>query len=382
MSAKTRKPVGRRLRAKKKKHAASLKARFQRESIWHKLALIVVCVVFFFVSVMYGISQWYIAKHRNDPLQIGMTFVPSYARYYGLDPKETMQAIIDDLGIKRLRLVSYWDKGEPTPGTYNFNDLDWQMKLAEANDVKVSLAIGLRQPRWPECHLPKWAAGQSVDEWAPQLNKYIEAVVNRYKDSSALQSYQLENEYFLDVFGECTDFSRDRLISEYNLVKSLDPHRPLIVSMSNNAIGTPIGEPTPDMWAISVYKRVWDKTITKRYFEYPIPAWYYGFRAGWVELTRGKNSFIHELQTEAWLPDNGNFKMNSVSSIDEQNKSLNPERLKDRIEYGRATGMRTFDLWGGEWWYWRKVKAGDPSLWNTAKDEITRIQLEDSLRGR
>jgi hypothetical protein len=136
------------------------------------------------------------------------------------------------------------------------------------------------------------------------------------------------------------------------------------------------------MWAISVYKRVWDKTITKRYFEYPIPAWYYGVRAGWVELTRGKNSFIHELQTEAWLPDNGNFKMNSVSSIDEQNKSLNPERLKDRIEYGRATGMRTFDLWGGEWWYWRKVKAGDPSLWNTAKDEITRIQLEDSLRGR
>lgn len=379
MPAKSRKTLKSRARARKQRHSASFKHWYKHSKLWQKISLWLLALLILLTGVMYGIGQWYIARHKSEPLRIGMTFVPTYARYYGLDPQETMQAMIDELDIRRLRLVSYWDKGEPTPGTYDFSDLDWQMKKAEANNVKVSLAIGLRQPRWPECHLPKWAEGQSVNEWSPKLNEYITAVVNRYKDSPVLDSYQLENEYFLDVFGDCPDFSRDRLISEYNLVKSLDPNRTLIVSMSNNAIGTPINEPTPDMFAISVYKRVWDKTITKRYFEYPIPAWYYAFRAGWVELTRDRNSFIHELQAEAWLPDDKGYRMNDIGSIPEQNKSLNPERLVDRIEYGKATGMRTFDLWGGEWWYWRKTKANDPSLWDAAKEEISKLQTQDDL---
>lgn len=139
--------------------------------------------------------------------------------------------------------------------------------------------------------------------------------------------------------------------------------------MSNNAIGTPIGQPTPDEWAISVYKRVWDKTLTKRYFEYPIPAWYYAFRAGWTEITRHHNSFIHELQAEAWAPNDLGLKDTSLA---EQNKSLDAQRLKDRFAYGEATGMRKVDLWGVEWWYWRKVHFGDDSLWKVAKDEYAK----------
>jgi hypothetical protein len=189
----------------------------------------------------------------------------------------------------------------------------------------------------------------------------------------ALESYQLENEYFLKVFGICTDFDRNRLISEFNLVKSLDSQHRLVVSMSNNAIGTPIGQPTPDEWSISVYKRVWDKTITKRYFEYPIPAWYYAFRAGWTLLTRGHDSFIHELQAEAWLPDGYSIKDAPISEL---YKSMNPERLRDRLKYGEATGMRTIDAWGVEWWYQMKVKRHQPELWNVAIQEFTRINQD------
>jgi beta-galactosidase GanA len=280
--------------------------------------------------------------------------------------------MINDLGFKRLRLVTYWKIGEPEEGTYDFSEFDWQMKLAEEKGVKVSLSLGLRQPRWPECHLPTWAMGKPVSEWEPQLKAYIRAIVERYKHSPALDSYQLENEYFLKVFGECPDFSRQRLVDEYNLVKSIDPDHTLVVSMSNNAIGTPIYAPTPDEWAISIYKRVWDKTLTKRYFEYPIPAWYYGFRAGWTELTRHRNSFIHELQAEAWVPDNlGTIK---DVSVEEQDKSMDAARLHDRFEYGRATGMKTFDMWGVEWWYWRKQMKNDPSLWNAAKEEIAKTE--------
>ena len=75
------------------------------------------------------------------------------------------------------------------------------------------------------------------------------------------------------------------------------------------------------------------------------------------------------------MPDG--YKINKIEHIPEQNKSMNAERLKDRFRYGEKTGLRAMDTWGVEWWYWRKVEAGDASLWNTAKAEITRINREN-----
>lgn len=247
----------------------------------HKTTVIVLSLIALSIGTMYGIAQWYIHSQADKPLVMGTSFIPDYARGFGLDPKETLDAFIDDLGVKRLRYVGYWKTIEKEPGVYDFSELDWQMKKAEENDVKVTLALGLRQPRWPECHPPSWAdTSQPVDQWYPQLKTFIGKVVERYKGSPALESYQLENEYFLDVFGECQNFDRDRLIDEYAYVKQLDPTRPVIISRSNNALGTPINEPTPDAYGVSVYKRVWDRTFTYRYLEYPFPAWFYGFLAG------------------------------------------------------------------------------------------------------
>lgn len=325
-----------------------------------------------FTATAYGISRWYMIKHADEPMQIGVTFIPDYARYFGLDPKETLAATIDELGVTRLRLVTYWKNGEPINDQYNFDEFDWQMKMAEEKGVKVSLAIGLRQPRWPECHAPEWAQQMPMDQWSVELKEYMTAVIQRYQTSPALESYQLENEFFMDVFGICPDFSRERLVDEFNLVKSLDTTHPVIISRSNNWVGIPINEPQPDQFGISVYKRVWDSTITKRYFEYPMPPWFYGFLAGAGEIFTGKDMIIHELQAEAWLP--AGFAINNPNDVAEMSKSMNPERLKDRIKYGADSGMRTMDLWGAEWWYWQKVKVGDPSLWNAAQEEIAKLQ--------
>lgn len=350
------------------------KTRFFRNLVFGILIIILGAT-----ASMYAIAQYYIAKHANEPVVIGATFSPSYARSFGLDPQETMDAVIHDLGIKRLRLVSYWNKGEPSPGIYDFSELDWQFKKAEENGIEVSLALGLRQPRWPECHMPKWAEDEPKEVWAEQLKTYMGKVIDRYKDSPALKSYQLENEYFLSVFGECPDHSRERLVDEFNFVKSKDSSKPLIVTRSNNAVPSwPIGQPRADINGASIYKRVWDKTVTNRYFEYPVPAWFYAFLAGGAELTTGRNTFIHELQMEAWLPDNKGYGrtihlMNDVASIHEQNKSLNAGRLTQRFDYALGTGMRTMDVWGVEWWYWRKEIAKDPSLWNTAKERISEL---------
>ena len=353
-----------------KPHAVRAKGWWQRRPLYQKILAWIIAILLTIVGCMYGIASWYIAKHADEPMHVGVTFIPTYARSFGLDAQETMQAMIDDLGMRRFRLVSYWDEIESTKGQYDFTDLDWQFKKAEESGSKVSLAIGLRQPRWPECHMPTWAKSEPSQQWYGELNNYMTAVVNRYKGNPALESYQLENEFFLEVFGKCTDFNRQRLIDEYDMVKKLDPGHPLIVSRSNNALGFPVGKPQPDEFGISVYKRVWDKTVTKRYFEYPFPAWFYAFLAGGGELLTGKDMIIHELQAEAWLPEGYSFQ---TASAEEQYKSMNPARLHDRFEYGRATGMHTMDLWGAEWWYWRKVKFNDPGLWDAAKDEVKRL---------
>jgi len=348
-----------------KPHTAKAHGWYRARNILEKIAIWIILIIFVVISCMYGIARWYIATNASKPMHAGVTFIPRYAEHFDLDPKQTMHAMIDELGVRQFRLVSYWDDYEKSPGKYDFTELDWQFRYAEAANAKISLAIGLRQPRWPECHMPSWAADKPMDVWLPQLKNYMKVVIDRYKTSPALESYQLENEYFLEVFGICPDHSRDRLIDEFNFVKAADPDHPVIISRSNNAIGFPTGKPRPDEFAVSIYKRVWDKTITKRYFEYPFPAWFYGFLAGTGKILTGKDLIIHELQAEPWAPVD-----TKQASLAEQDKSLDAQRLRDRFEYGRATGMREMYLWGAEWWYWRKVKFNDTSTWDVAREEF------------
>jgi hypothetical protein len=356
-----------------KPHAIRAHGWYKSKNIFQKILIWFFVLLTLVVGTSYGIARWYIWHNQDKPLRAGVTFVAPYARHLDLDPQQTMQALIDEMGVRQFRLVSYWNIHEPEKDKYDFSELDWQFRYAEAANAKVSLAIGLRQPRWPECHMPTWAMDMEMREWLPHLKEYMRVVIERYKDSPALESYQLENEFFMKVFGDCPDHTRERLVEEYEFVKQLDPSKPVIISRSNNAAGLPLYAPRPDLFAVSIYKRVWDKTITKRYFEYPFPAWFYGLLAGAGELVTGRDMIIHELQAEPWAPTG-----TKEASLEEQDKSLNPTRLRDRFRYGEATGMREMYLWGAEWWYWRKVKHNDSGVWDVAKEEFNRINRENA----
>lgn len=360
----------------KQSHISNLTSacgRYWRKSWWHKLISIVMVIIILLVGSMYGIAEWYIHSQASHPLQQGVSFIPDYAASLGLNPKETMDALLN-INVRQFRLTSYWSDIEQQPGRYDFSQLDWEFQKAESRHAKIILTVGLRQPRWPECHAPSWVNISASDsQWQPQLETYMQKVIERYKNSPSLQSYQLENEYFLKGFGICPDatMSRQRLIDEYNLVKKADPSHPVIIGRSNNAIGLPLGQPQPDEFSISIYKRVWDAGVTHRYLEYPYPAWYYGFLAGLQKIATHKNMMIGELQAEAW-PSRGQTIQSA--SLSEQNKSLDAKRLKGRFEYGRGTGMRQMELWGGEYWYYRKAILHDPSLWNVARQEFNSNQ--------
>ncbi|HEY1645073.1 MAG TPA: hypothetical protein VGF75_01665 [Candidatus Saccharimonadales bacterium] len=340
---------------------------YWRKNLWHKIKMVIFIFILVIVGTMYGIARWYIYTQESTPLQLGVSFIPDYAESLGLNPQQTMKALID-IGVKQFRLVSYWNDMEPEPGVYNFSTLDWEMSYAEQAHAKVILVVGLRQPRWPECFAPSWAANEPQSVWQPQLETFMSKVVERYKNNPALQSWQLENEYFLKGFGICSNYSRSRLVSEFNLVSKDDPNHPIIIGRSNNAIGFPVGQPQPtNEFSVSVYKRVWDGGVTHRYLEYPYPAWYYAFLAGFEKIFLHKNMIIGELQAEAWPPHGQTI---TSTSLAEQNKSINATRLINRFKYGEATGMRDIVLWGAEYWYYRDVKLHDPSLWNVAKQEF------------
>lgn len=349
-----------------------------RKSLWRKILTSLITIFLVMLGGMYGIAEWYIHQHANQPLELGATFISSYASDLGVDPHQTLQAILEPtsqggLGMKSVRLVSYWNNIEPTPGKYDFSGLDWQFALANQYGAKVSLAIGLRQPRWPECHIPDWASSEPKSAWESQLNNFIVAVINHYKDNPALQSYQLENEFFMKIFGQCSNFDRSRLVAEAKLVKATDPTHTLIISRSDNWVGVPVRQPTPDEFGISVYKRVYDYHFTRRYVEYPLPPWYYAFLAGAEKLISGKDMMIHELQAEPWLK-SGPIQSSTQA---EQAKSMTPELLKNRITYAEDTGMKTIELWGAEYWYWQKTKQNNPQYWSIVQQAVDAANMHN-----
>ena len=340
---------------------------FWKRGLWQKLFIVLIAALVGLMVVMYGISRWYTASVADQPREYGVTFIADYARSLGLDADETLDAIIFDLDIDRLRLVSYWNKIEATEGNYDFSELDAQFAKAETAGLDVSLTIGLRQPRWPECHVPDWVNLDKPELWEPKLEAFLAAVVSRYEHSPSLDSWQLENEYFLDAFGECPIPNRDRLQREYDLVKQLDAAHPIVMSRKNNYPAIALRGPLPDQVGVSVYRRVWDGNFTKRYFTYPLPAWYYGAVAGVQKIFTGRESVLHEMQMEPW-PAAGQFVRDAT--LDEQDKSFKAEDFESRVKFAENTGLRTIDFWGAEWWYWRMIEKGDPSFWNEAKEHL------------
>ncbi|MDQ3123145.1 MAG: hypothetical protein M3Q14_00450 [bacterium] len=290
--------------------------------------------------------------------EFGVSFSVKYAREMGVDPRDCLTAALEVLGIKRLRLMSYWDEHEKTQGKYDFKELDWQIKLAEKHGASVSLCLGLRQPRWPESHWPQWALGQPDELWQPALLKFIAAVLNRYKLFKCIESYQLENEALLRSFGTNGNYDRNRLKREFALVKQLDPSRPVIMSTSDSG-GIPIFGPKPDMYASTIYRYFFRRG---KYRHSIRPAGTYFIRAQFIYFLKRRKMFIHELQAEPWGPV-GTSKM----PVEEHFISMNKQRVANAISYAKCTRMLPADLWGLEWWYWLKTEHNNTEIWDYMK---------------
>jgi hypothetical protein len=341
--------------------------RIQRLPRWKRWPLYIVVVFLLLWGVNTLIDRTF--PVTKNPVY-GVSFSVKYAQELGVDWQANFIALLDDLKIRNYRLMSYWDSIEPERGKYDFTDLDWQMNEAAKRGAKVSLAIGMRQPRWPECYKPSWYGSLSKAEQDQALMEYLKSVVKHYDHHPALLSYQLENEAVNNWFGTCTkaDIDKQRLDKEYNYVKRLDPDHPIWMSLSDQH-GLPIGQPTPDKYGYSVYRVVWNNKTgpLKFYMTYPTPVWYHRLRALWIKTFKHRDIFVHELQVEPWGPAG-----TKDLSIKEQNRSMDSTQIRENFHFAKQIGTPEIYTWGGEWWYWRKTTLNDPSIWEAVRTELNR----------
>jgi hypothetical protein len=297
---------------------------------------------------------------------VGISYSVKAAREYGYANHEPLMKALTELGCTRFRLMTYWDEIEKEQGKYDFRDIKRQLKLLDKYIAKATVCLGMRQPRWPETHLPTWAAALPLNERYEALYAFLEKTLHILKDNPAIISWQLENEAFNRGFGEHGDFSRQRLVYEHALVKRIDPKRPVIMTTSDSW-GLPLRRPRPDIIGFSVYKTM---HTNGTYHRDKRPALFYRTRSLLIRCTTRRKSFIHELQLEPWGPS-----AVSTMSLEEQYCSMSHEQFRTNIGYAVRTRLRPIDCWGIEWWYWLHATKQDSFYWTEAKKIFYRISM-------
>lgn len=298
----------------------------------------------------------------------GVTFSHTFGEYIGADWRELYIAILDDLKVRHIRIPVYWPVVEPTEGNFSFEDYDFIVHEAETRETKLILAIGKRVPRWPECHIPEWVSALSPEEQERALKKEIMAVVERYKYSEAVVAWQVENEPFLMLFGECSPLKISELDEEIALVKLLDPLRPVIVTDSGELSVWLPAYKRADIFGTTMYRSVWSDKISPYigYFTYPLPPQFFWLKTNLSRIIFGeKRVIVSELQAEPWGPE---FSRILTLSESETTETMSHTQFYDNIAYAREAGFPEVYLWGVEWWYAMKEQKGDPFYWEAARE--------------
>jgi len=301
------------------------------------------------LAVLFIISHF--IRFNNPKIIYGVTFNDEFARYLQLDPRQVYGKILYDWGFKYVRLSAQWNNIEPEMGQYNFTELDWQMDEAAKVGAKVTLALGQKTPRWPECHSPTWTRQFGDQEYYQKLRDFMAVVVKRYAHHPALEIWQVENEPFLDFGVNCRPFTTDELASEMATVKRLDSDHKIIITDSGELSSWRQTAGAGDLFGTTMYRVVWNKYTG--YFNYDwVPALFYRFKLR-LNGQPIDTAYVSELQAEPWINDND---LVSVSLAD-QYKSMNIKRLQKNINFAASTGMPRAYLWGAEWWYWLGTKG-------------------------
>lgn len=328
-------------------------------TLWKKILIAALALVAITGGALYLLAQ----KEKPARIVYGMSFNTMYAEELGLDWREAYDAILEDLGVRHLRLAAHWPMVEGERNTYDFTELDHQLTRAEEVGADVIFAVGRRLPRWPECHVPEWARELPWEEQKEEIREYIRAVVERYKHNPVITHWQVENEPYLEVFAHehCGELDEEFLLEEIELVRSLDGTRPILVTDSGNLGTWARAYRHGNAFGTSVYVYFWNPTVGQ--FKTMLPPWFYRVKENVMRLLYGdKQTFLIELSAEPWL-------LAPVTEVDleTQYSRMDLAKMNEILAYAKDTRYEYQYLWGAEWWYWLK-QQGHAELWERGKE--------------
>lgn len=298
-------------------------------------------------------------------LELGISFSPPYAKSLGLDPQETYRAILDTFDFPTTRLPVYWSEVEKEDDLFDFAELDWYLREAGRRKLRIVLTVGYRNFRFPECHPPEWAKDLDDKTFETELFEYLLTVVNHFVGGGfdqTIEAWQVENEPFdLPIFRRwCRHFSSSLVARELEAVKEADPKsRPVVLTSGGEIFLRILWEEAisrADILGVSFYPRTVlpGGLVVQTYRLGPLSPRNI-IRERQFAHNLGKEFWVVEMQAEPWGG---------------KAETMSPEILKENyellLEFG---GAERIYLWGAEWWY-SKLKEGDPSMWNVAKEII------------
>ena len=301
----------------------------------------------------------------SHDIDYGVTFSKKYAEQLGLDWQESYIKILDELGIKNIRLVAYWDESEPIDDEFNFDDILWQLEEAKKRDISVIMAIGRKVPRYPECFEPDWWKNLDSEELKKiELYEYVSRATLELKHFDNIVIWQVENEPFFP-FGECEDIKEEDVEKEILIVREIDG-RPILTQDSGEGGFWYPSYSRGDYLGISMYRRIWydfwgiffGNTV---YFQYPLPNWTYRLRSIVLRVPMDK-IIVTELQAEPWGPAG-----NEALSRAVKDKTMSKQHFLSTISYAQNSGFGELYLWGVEWWLFEKEVLNEPFFWDTAR---------------
>ncbi|MBO0707024.1 MAG: hypothetical protein J2P43_09200 [Candidatus Dormibacteraeota bacterium] len=305
-------------------------------------------------------------------MRIGATFSATHARWLGLDPAEALAQVIE-LGLDPLRLCGYWDQPPA--------DLDWQLDQAAHAGRRVVLTVGMKAPRWPEFHLPPGEAldlhsGGEVHADLPltvAALTHVEAMVERFRDRSVIEWWQVENEPSNKSGPHRWWISPAVVAREVAAVRARD-HRPIVLTtfghfsrlvdeFSGHAFWNPAAvlghgsgvEPellelmqAGDVLGLDVYRSIGRRGSWVAHAGSPVSYLrYWQAKAG----ARGIECWVTELQAEPW---------EATAATEWEPRSVGPTDVADRLAEVRTAGTGTVLLWGVEYWL-AQAKRGNPA---------------------
>ncbi|MBT3355907.1 hypothetical protein HN784_00735 [bacterium] len=341
-----------------------------------KLLVKIIIFLAILIAIILVAFNWPV-QSKNENMEFGVSFSDVQARALDMDWKSTYIEILTDLKPKKMRIAAYWSDIEKEPGVYDFSNLDFQVEQAEKYGTKLVLAMGVKVPRWPECFIPEmYAEGENDKPLSKKVLredavlKFEKALVERYKDREIIEMWQVENEPFLS-FGHCIEGALDKQIVEREIaqVHKLDSTRKIMTTDSGELSLWRDAASRADIFGTTMYRIIYKGAKWyDGYVHYPIGPNFFRIKAKLIgKWINSEDIVISELQGEPWGP--GWIK---TMPIEEQYKSMSPQKLVDIAEFARRTKFKETYVWGVEWWYMLKYQRENSDMIEAAKQVITK----------